>query len=302
VHGLLIIDKPGGVTSHDVVARMRRVLGERRIGHTGTLDPAATGVLPLVVGRATRLAQFLSSADKSYDATIRLGMATETYDSGGRPTGSPYSGPFPSPAEVEAALMEFHGTFVQQPPAFSAKKIDGRRSYTTAREAARGGERAAVLPAPVSVTVHALDLVSVEHDRVQLRVECSAGFYVRSLAHDLGVRLGTGAHLEALRRLKSGDAAIADALALVAAERDPAAAAMALVPMGRMLPHFDALVLTADGVRHAAQGRELGPSDVVHARCPVTPFCRLIDERGDLVGIAQPGKAPGVLHPCIVLV
>src|SRR5215510_1174082 len=121
--GLLVIDKPSGPTSHDVVARMRRVLREKRIGHTGTLDPAASGVLPLVVGRATRLAQFMSGADKTYEATIRLGQRTDSFDAQGAPVGMPFEGPLPDGEAIDAALDAFRGTFLQQPPAFSAKKI-----------------------------------------------------------------------------------------------------------------------------------------------------------------------------------
>lgn len=138
--GLLVIDKPAGPTSHDVVARIRRVLRERRIGHTGTLDPAATGVLPLVLGRATRLARFLSSSDKCYEAQIRLGVATDTYDADGAPVGAAYGGLWPSAEEISRALEGFRGQFLQQPPAYSAKKIAGRRSYDLARQAA-GSDR-----------------------------------------------------------------------------------------------------------------------------------------------------------------
>src|SRR3954447_478494 len=131
--GLLIIDKPAGPTSHDIVSRMRRVLREKRIGHTGTLDPAATGVLLLVLGRATRLAQFLSASDKAYEAVVRLGFATDTADAMGEPAGPIWTGPLPSREAIEAALENFRGTFLQQPPAFSAKKIDGKRSHALAR-------------------------------------------------------------------------------------------------------------------------------------------------------------------------
>src|SRR5688572_13593351 len=135
--GLLIIDKPSGPTSHDVVARVRRALGERRIGHTGTLDPAATGVLPLVLGRATRLARFLSASDKSYEAVVRLGVGTDTQDAAGAPSGPSYRGALPSREAIDRALDAFRGTFVQQPPAYSAKKIAGHRSYKIARATAK---------------------------------------------------------------------------------------------------------------------------------------------------------------------
>ena len=138
--GLLIVDKPVGPTSHDVVARVRRLLHERRIGHTGTLDPAASGVLPIVLGRATRLARFLSSASKGYEALVRLGFATTTADAAGDPLGPAFTGPFPDRAAIEAALHAFRGTFLQQPPAFSAKKIGGERSYVLARRQGQAGQ------------------------------------------------------------------------------------------------------------------------------------------------------------------
>ena len=153
--GLLIVDKPSGPTSHDVVARMRRVLREKRIGHTGTLDPMATGVLVLVVGKATRLAKFLSASDKSYEAIVRFGFATDTADAQGRPVGPVTDGAAPAREAIDAALEAFRGTFMQQPPTYSAKKIDGQRSYKAARARASVGSDetpAGALPAPTSVT------------------------------------------------------------------------------------------------------------------------------------------------------
>jgi tRNA pseudouridine55 synthase len=315
--GLLVVDKPAGPTSHDVVARMRRVLRERRIGHTGTLDPMATGVLALVVGRATRLAQFLSGSDKSYDAVVRLGFATDTGDALGVPLASP-GRPLPSRDEIDAALETFRGTFMQQPPEFSAKMIDGKRSHQLARARARAAADARLkpsrsvpsspdlpdlparpaLPAPTSVTVKRLDLVRVEADLVTLDIECSAGFYVRSLAHDLGERLGTGAHLAALRRTRSGDATLGDAISLADAERDPAAAAARVIPLGRMLAGLPSLVLSGDDVQRVIHGRQIESRIANPASGPV----RLLNSAGDLVAIGRPASTPGLLHPSIVLV
>src|SRR5919197_1069242 len=204
--GLLLVDKPAGPTSHDVVERMRIALGERRIGHTGTLDPAATGLLPLVLGRATRLARFLSSCDKGYEAAVRLGLNTSSGDADGDPIGPSYDGALPSREAIEQALDAFRGTLAQQPPAFSAKRIGGRRCYDLAgRGRLHPGEGpVAVQPAPVTVIVHRIDLASYDGDTVTLTLDCSAGFYVRSLASDLGRQLGTGAHLTRLRRTRSG--------------------------------------------------------------------------------------------------
>ena len=302
--GLLVVDKPAGPTSHDTVARVRRAIGERQIGHTGTLDPAATGVLPLVLGRATRLARFLSARDKSYDAVIRLGVATDTYDGRGVAVGPRHDGAWPSREAIAAALDRFRGTFEQQPPAFSAKKIDGRRSYTLAR--ARGQAPAPpalpALPAPVSVTARTIDLVSVDGDCVTLAIDCSAGFYVRSLAHDLGAALGTGAHLAALRRTRSGDFTLADSLPLAAAENDRDAALAAVIPLDRMLLSLPAVLLTEQGARHAAHGRDLSAADVAGGTIGAAEVCRLLNQSGELVGIGQPARAPGLLHPSVVLV
>jgi tRNA pseudouridine55 synthase len=315
--GLLVIDKPVGPTSHDVVARVRRILGEQRVGHTGTLDPGASGVLPLVVGRATRLARFLSAAGKSYDAAIQLGVATDTGDSAGTPLGRTFSGPFPERASIDRALDAFRGTFLQQPPVYSAKKIGGRRSHRLAREASRAlaalptspavPAALALRPAPVSVTVYALELGSVDCGRVTLRVECSAGFYVRGLAHDLGERLGIGAHLAALNRVRSGDVTLAEATALATFELDPPAALTALVPLAQMLPALTALTLTPEGVRRTAHGLDLGPADfesgflTCATAADARPF-RLVDGAGALVAVAEPIEGSGLLHPAVVLV
>jgi tRNA pseudouridine55 synthase len=323
VDGLLIIDKPAGPTSHDVVMRLRRVLGERRIGHTGTLDPAATGVLPLVVGRATRLARFLSAGDKSYKAVIRLGVSTDTADAAGAPIGSPFAGPLPSREAIDGALQSFRGTFLQQPPLFSAKKIGGQRSHRLARSrsAVESESTVTAMPAPVTVTVYRLDLVSVDADRVTLTLDCSAGFYVRSLAHDLGQALGTGAHLERLRRTRSGDCTLAGAIELASAEQDRDRAKASIIPLSRMLPAWDAVVLTIDGVRHASQGRNLGPADISRDSGfgirdsvtdaqqresqipnPESRLVRLLDPAGDLIGIGEPAGTSWLLHPLVVLI
>src|SRR5215831_291969 len=302
--GLLVIDKPAGPTSHDVVARMRRVLAERRIGHTGTLDPAASGVLPLVLGRATRLARFLSGGDKQYEAVVRFGVATDTYDGEGTPIGAARRGVTPARAEIEAALEAFRGTFIQQPPPYSAKKIAGRRSY----EIARGGyslDEAPALPAPVAVTVRRLEITRIEDDDVTLAMDCSAGFYVRSLAHDLGRVAGVGAHLAALRRTLSAGLALDDAIPLEFAERSREDAVAAVVSIDAMLPWLRTVTLTDEGVLRAVHGRDIGSSEIAGGSPAVDGQAglavRLIDELGRLVAIAEPTGAPGVLHPAVVL-
>ena len=308
--GLLVVDKPAGPTSHDVVARVRRVLHERRVGHTGTLDPIATGVLPLVVGRATRLARFLSAGDKTYEAQVALGCATDTGDALGTPIPGPESSSRPAPSrdEIERALDAFRGTFLQQPPVYSAKKLAGKRSYELARSSVPAGS---LRPQPVPVTVHRLDLVDIQGSTVTLTVDCAAGFYVRALAHELGERLGLGGHLVALRRIRSGEYTVNDAVPLDEAERDAASATGRLIPLSRMLPQLPSIELTPEGVRRARHGQNLGPGDAekgVGGRFPDValkttpdPFFRLTDPTGDLVGIARPADAPGLLHPFVIL-
>ena len=301
--GLLVVDKPAGPTSHDVVARVRRVTGERRVGHTGTLDPAASGVLPLVLGRATRLARFLSRSDKTYEAVIELGVDTDTHDAEGRAIGAAHAGPLPGRDAIDRALDAFRGTFMQTPPVFSAKKIAGVRSYARARAGSGPGPRQPALTA-VPVVVSDLELLAGEGTRIDLRVTCSAGFYVRALAHDLGRVLGVGAHLVALRRTRSGGLTLADAVPLETIERDPAAAARALVPLRGMLPEMSAIRLTDEGSRRARHGRDLGPADLLDPPGSGTfvPPVRLLDAAGDLVGLAEAGASPGLLHPAVVLV
>jgi tRNA pseudouridine55 synthase len=207
IDGLVIVDKPSGWTSHDVVARMRRLTGVRRIGHAGTLDPLATGVLPLGIGQGTRVLEYVSDAEKSYVATVRLGITTDTYDADGTVTATrDWSGV--TVEQVETMLAGFVGEIEQRPPAFSAIKQGG----VPLHRLARAGKE--VTPPSRRVTIHAIDEVHVDLPEVRFRVHCSKGTYVRSLAHDLGERLGCGAHLAALRRTETGGFTLGQALTL----------------------------------------------------------------------------------------
>ena len=302
MNGLLVIDKPSGPTSHDVVARARRLLGVKRVGHTGTLDPLASGVLPLVVGRATRLARFFSGGEKCYDAVIRLGRTTNTYDALGTFTETTTPIDDVTPDAVSRLLEEFRGTQWQTPPPYSAKKIGGVRAYALAR-AAKPAE-----PRPAEVTVHRLTLESYAEGAVRLRIVCSAGFYVRSLAYDVGVRLGCGAYLESLRRTASGGFDLADAIPLSTFEAEPARGLEAFVPMDHLLTHLPAAVLSSRGSERAAHGNAVTGTDIVqhvpglegHAAAGDAAV-RLLDDAGSLLAIARPG--PGAfLHPVVVLI
>jgi len=286
--GILLVDKPQGWTSHDVVARVRRLAGTRKIGHAGTLDPMATGVLVLGIGSSTRLLTFVVGADKEYEATIRLGQATTTDDADGEPLPAPTSGTFDGATvasltldAVRGAIAELTGDIQQVPSTVSAIKVDGKRAYARAR----AGEN--VVLAPRSVTVSAFDLLG--HERVRLdgcdaldlrvRVECSSGTYIRALARDLGAAVGVGGHLTALRRTRVGPfraEGTARLEGMDVAERllAPADAASAL---------FEALRLTAEQAVDLSHGKRL--------RLPEAPA-----GAGPVAGIAPDGRLVGLLE------
>ena len=197
MNGLLVVDKPAGITSHDVVARLRKIVFERSIGHLGTLDPMATGVLPLLLGKFTRLAQFFAESEKTYTGTIRFGFATDTYDAEGERVGSQVEPDLPLD-RIRAAAVRFRGEIQQMPPPFSAKKIGGKPAY----KLARAGKPVELKPAPVRIS--SFEIAGLEGAEARFEIRVSAGGYVRSIAHDLGKELGCGAHLSSLRRTLAG--------------------------------------------------------------------------------------------------
>lgn len=291
--GVLVVDKPIGPSSHDVVVVARRSLGTSRIGHTGTLDPQASGVLPLVLGQATRLAQHLTGSDKAYEATVRFGLVTDTRDAAGEVVEA--SGRVPTAADIQMALARFRGTFAQTPPAYSAKMVDGERSYVRARAG-----KPVVAP-PTAVTAYELELQAFDAPLAQLQVRCSAGFYVRALAHDLGQALGTGAILERLVRTEAAGFALDRALPFETLVRAPRAALREMVqPMETLLTSLPSAQLTHEGTDWARHGRELGPRQLVWPLTEVPPLVRLVAPDGRLVGLADRAKTPGFLHPAVV--
>jgi tRNA pseudouridine55 synthase len=284
--GVLVVDKPAGPTSFDVVKRIRRALGAEKVGHAGTLDPAATGVLAVCVGDAVKLQQFLADGDKTYDATVAFGAATDTEDADGRVVarGDP-SGL--SEAALRAALPAFIGELAQVPPMYSAVRVDGRRLY----EAARAGEE--VERAPRTIRIHALELFDVAPPaeglvRARLSVRCGKGTYVRTLAADLGRALGLPAHLAALRRTESSGFRIEEALPLERAEalastEGPAALAARLVPLADALRGLAADPLTAPEAWDLAHGRRV-------ARPPGGPaLVRALAPGGRLLAVCRAG-------------
>jgi tRNA pseudouridine55 synthase len=299
VHGVLVVDKPAGPTSHDVVDRVRQALGTRRAGHTGTLDPFASGVLPVCVGKATRLARLLGGGEKVYRATIRLGFATTTDDLLGEPL-APARAVQIDPGVLAEACRSLTGTLRQVPPVYSARRVGGRRLYELAR---RGVE---VEREPATVTVYTFTVLGVAGDEVEAEVRCSPGTYVRALARDLGTALGFGGHLSALRRTRSGDFTLDQAV-------DGAAPAPAwresVLSLGALLPDLPAVRVGPDGVAAVRHGRDL--TRALAAGFPDEPpeHVRVLDESGALLALAVPrvfagadGTSPEpVLHPEIVL-
>lgn len=304
--GVIVMNKPAGPTSHDVVAVMRRALrpSTMKVGHTGTLDPLASGVLPLVIGKATRLAQFLSTAEKEYEADIELGFSTTTLDRGGDVIVRGRARDVSQVTElmIDEALSEFRGTYLQLPPAYSAKKIDGDRAYDLARKNTPGRLE------PVQVTASALDVMEWRANHLRLRLVCSAGYYVRSLAGALGERLGTGAHLASLVRTRSGDFTLDHAVGLDVLDRNPRDAAAQVIPMAVLLPSLPAVTLTVEGASLAARGGFIGLSHLKGGeRLPETGKVRLLHPDGRLVAIAEAretqerGSIWRFLHPGVVL-
>ena len=278
--GVLLVDKPSGVTSHDVVAVARRTLGIKRVGHTGTLDPFATGLLVLLVGRGTRLAQYVAGEPKVYDATIVFGAETSTDDLMGDVTR--VAAP-PDPAAVDRAIQSLTGALLQTPPDYSAKHVAGRRAYAAARAGAP------VALAPVPVVVHSWEIRGRTATQLDVTIACGAGTYVRALARDLGRAASSAAHLTALRRVRSGPFDVADAAALEDIDRDRRAA---LLPLRLAIPHLPAQVLAGDDLRRVRHGNAV-PSQVQ------APLAALLDADDNLVAIARTDA--GMLRPCLVM-
>lgn len=293
--GVLLIDKPIGPTSHDVVARIRNTARERSVGHTGTLDPRATGLLPLVMGKATRLAPYLTSSDKTYEATAYLGRETSTEDSAGDVTMT-FDGALPGANAIADALAQFRGTFDQVPPQVSAKRVDGHKSYDLVRQ-----DKAVELK-PVSVTVRELILTDINGPEVRLVVTATAGFYVRALARDLGRALGCGAHLSALRRTKSGGFDVRQAVPLEEAERLGPAVEKYLINPSDALSQFPSVTVNELGFRRVTHGNPVTPEHLTGRFVPVTASgekVRVLDEQGALIALAD--SRGGALHPAVVI-
>jgi tRNA pseudouridine55 synthase len=295
VNGLLVIDKPGGITSHDVVDRLRKITGERSIGHLGTLDPMATGVLPLLMGKFTRLAQYFSAAEKSYTGSIRLGFATDTYDADGEPAGPNQWPEFAGKVtldQVRAVAARFHGESDQMPPPFSAKKVAGKPAYKLARQ----GKPVELKPAKVRIDAFTVD--EFTGPEVSFAIVISAGGYVRCVAHEMGRELGCGAHLSRLRRTRAGAFSLAEAHTLEelqALAGNPEALEAVCVHPRLLLPEIPSV--TGDS---AALGRLRNGAQANLPEFSAAPLVKVFAGSRDLVGIAR--RVAGTLfQPVVVL-
>jgi tRNA pseudouridine55 synthase len=290
VNGLLVIDKPAGMTSHDVVGRMRKIAGERSIGHLGTLDPMATGVLPLLLGKFTRLAQYFSSAEKSYEGTIRFGFATDTYDAEGEPAG-PDCNPTLTLGQVRMAASRFHGEMQQMPPPYSAKKIGGKPAYKLAREGKPVDLKA------VTVRIAGFEIVALEGAEADFTMAISAGGYVRAVAHEMGQALGCGAHLSSLRRTQAGVFTVAGAHTLE--ELEPltgnvgALEALCVHPRS-LLPEMPCVTADALALGRLRNGAQTNLPEFSRA-----PLVKVFADQRELAGIAR--RVAGTLFQPVVM-
>ena len=290
MNGVLIVDKPAGPTSHDVVNRVRKILQQRSVGHLGTLDPLATGVLPMVVGNLTRLAQFYLSSEKTYEGVMRFGFATDTYDAEGEATSPAQEVTLVLPQLRELA-SQFCGVVEQMPPPFSAKKIQGVPAYKLARK------HAPVLLKAVQVEIMELEIVRVEGDRAEFRARVASGTYMRSVAHDMGQRMGCGAHLESLRRTAVGEFQIADSHGLeeIAEAASSGEVGELFLHPRKLLPQIPSVTANEDAAAHIRSGRSVNLPELSTSR-----LVKVFYGQSELIAIAT--RIAGTLfHPKIVL-
>jgi tRNA pseudouridine55 synthase len=289
MNGLLVLDKPAGMTSHDVVSIVRRATGERSVGHLGTLDPMATGVLPLLLGKYTRLAQFFGKAEKQYTGHIRFGFATNTFDAEGE-LASELAPLTQSLDELRTLARHFHGEMDQTPPIFSAKKIGG----VPAHKLARAGKEVAVKPAQISI--HSFELLNLEGDTVSFTIHVSAGGYVRSVAHELGGLAGCGAHLSSLRRTQAGPFTLANAITVEELKSLTLADIEARLPHPRsILPEIPSVTVDEQTAGRIRNGMQVNVPDFSQA-----PRVKIFSGPRDMLAIAR--RIAGTLvQPEIVL-
>ncbi len=301
--GIIIVDKPEGLTSHDVVARLRRILKTRRIGHTGTLDPFATGVLVMLVGKATRLAQFLDKDKKEYEATIRFGFETDTGDGTGELRITNYELRNVSDGEIENVLTSFRGEIEQTPPMYSAKKVDGKKLYELARKGIEIERKA------VKVTIYEIEKMEngkwkMENENtfdVKIRVVCSAGTYIRTLAEDIGKKLKIGAHLAALRRTRAGQFDLSKAVTIEELEEIVSKDKLGevLISMNDALAHLLKVTLNDEEIKNTQNGKKL---KFENTEVKDNQAVKMVDEAENLIAVGFYDEEQKSIQPRIVVI
>src|SRR5450631_1294612 len=290
MNGVVVIDKPPGLTSHDVVNRVRRILGQRSVGHLGTLDPSATGVLPVVLGNLTRLAQFYAHAEKTYEGVIRFGFATDTYDADGEPT-TPLQDVHLNCDEVRTLAAQFQGTIEQMPPPFSAKKIAGVPAYKLARK------KQEVALKPVQVEIKELEMLTADGDRATFRAGVASGTYMRAVAHEMGQRMGCGAHLATLCRTSVSEFRLSESHTLeeLAAAADQSKVEDMFVHPRTLLPELPSVTANEEMISRIRRGQSVNLPELSKAR-----IVKVFQGQRELVAIAT--RVAGTLfHARIVL-
>jgi len=307
MNGIIAVNKPKNITSHDVVQEIRHIIHDQKVGHFGTLDPIATGLLLIAVGKATRLFPFFSNMEKIYQGWIRLGISTDTYDSTGKPLGEERFS-FPDKEMLLQVMRTFEGRITQTAPLFSAKKLKGKPLYTFARKNEK------VVIKPHSVEIKAFRLYGYAPPQIHFYVHCSSGTYIRSLAHELGKKLGCGAHLAELIRNQIGSYDLKDALTLeeIRLDMEQGRIRNFLLPLESLLPCFPKIILTEAGRKRAQSGGIIQPSHVLNIQINQThseqtpkknenPINRLFSPDGKLIAFARINPEKGGLHPFLVI-
>lgn len=303
--GLILVQKPQKITSHDVVAKIRKILNQQKVGHFGTLDPMATGLILMAVGKATRLFPFYSTTDKVYKGRIRLGYSTDTYDSYGKPTSEPNK-EYPGEKTILENMKLFKGEILQVPPLYSALKYEGKPLYVRARNQEK------IKLKPRKLFIHDFRMISYEPPEIKFEVHCSSGTYIRSIAHDLGQKLHCGAHLSQLTRINSGKYWIEDSFFLEDIEKlvQEKKHKEFLIPLEGLLPEFPKIILKDSGVSVAKNGGRIFPTEITkitpsdsssEIRAGEENICRMFSPEGKLIALARKITENNYFHPFLVV-
>ena len=301
--GLILVNKPQDITSHDVVKKIRKITGEQKVGHFGTLDPLATGILIIALGKATRFFSFYSGKDKAYTGELKFGYATDTYDSAGIPISKPMT-KYPEKKLILKEIKKLTGKIIQEPPPFSAKKFKGKPLYFYARK------NEPVKVPPENVIIHSFDLLSYSPPVMQFEVKCSSGTYIRSLVHDLGQNLGCGGHLTALCRTQCAGYSLEQCFSLKDIERSVSQLKISNVifPLNRLLPEYSKLIIKNTALPAVLNGNLISPENIAKIEKSHTPSAaenellfRVFSQKDEFIALAKKNTEKICFHPFLVL-